>query len=155
MNSSTLRRATSWSDAACCWQKSLSLYGGVMQITFSAKLKGIFRNFPEAVRSAVWKAVEIYSFLYRFQNWIPPAKQGSFFSIVISSILLIILRSVWVGTESLMAKLTSYRKFHFNEFVANVLPDNIGIGIFDLRGHGGCWRPKIPLGGQKDMKDLI
>jgi hypothetical protein len=29
------------------------------------------------------------------------------------------------------------------------LPDNIGIVIFDLRGHGGCWRPKTPLGGQK------
>ena len=27
--------------------------------------------------------------------------------------------------------------------------DVIGIGIFDLRGHGGCQRPKTPLGGQK------
>ena len=26
---------------------------------------------------------------------------------------------------------------------------NIGIVIFDFRGHGGCWRPKTPLGGQK------
>ena len=31
----------------------------------------------------------------------------------------------------------------------NVFRDNIGIVIFDLRGHGGCWRPKTPLGGQK------
>ena len=38
---------------------------------------------------------------------------------------------------------------HFNEFVAIVLRDNIGILIFDLRGHGGCQRPKTPLGGQK------
>ena len=38
---------------------------------------------------------------------------------------------------------------YFNKFVANVLGDNIGIVIFDLRGHGGCWRPKTPLGGQK------
>ena len=27
---------------------------------------------------------------------------------------------------------------YFNEFVANVLRDDIGIVIFDLRGHGGC-----------------
>ena len=27
---------------------------------------------------------------------------------------------------------TSYRKFHFNEFVANVLHDNMGMIIFDL-----------------------
>ena len=27
--------------------------------------------------------------------------------------------------------------------------DDIGIGNFDLWGHGGCWRPKTPLGGQK------
>jgi hypothetical protein len=29
-------------------------------------------------------------------------------------------------------------KIYFNEFVANVLLDVIGIVIFDLRGHGGC-----------------
>ena len=33
---------------------------------------------------------------------------------------------------------TSYRKIYFNEFVANVLCDNMGIIIFDLRGCGGC-----------------
>ena len=38
---------------------------------------------------------------------------------------------------------------YFNKFVANVLRDNIGIVIFDLRGHEGYWRPKTPLGGQK------
>ena len=43
---------------------------------------------------------------------------------------------------------TSNKKFYFNEFVANVLQDVIGIVIFDLRGHGGCQRPKTPLGGQ-------
>ena len=44
---------------------------------------------------------------------------------------------------------TSHTKVYFNEFVVNVLRDNIGIVIFDLRGHGGCWRPKTPLRGQK------
>ena len=29
-------------------------------------------------------------------------------------------------------------KIYFNEFVANVLRDDIGIVIFDLRGYGGC-----------------
>ena len=33
---------------------------------------------------------------------------------------------------------TSHKIFYFNEFVANVLRDVIGIFIFDLRGHGGC-----------------
>ena len=33
---------------------------------------------------------------------------------------------------------TSYTEVYFNEFVANVLRDDIGIVIFDLRGHGGC-----------------
>ena len=32
---------------------------------------------------------------------------------------------------------TSHKKFYFNEFVANVMRDVIGIVIFDLRGHGG------------------
>ena len=32
----------------------------------------------------------------------------------------------------------SHKFFYFNEFVANVLRDVIGIFIFDLRGHGGC-----------------
>ena len=44
---------------------------------------------------------------------------------------------------------TSHKKFYFNEFVANVMPDVIGIVIFDLRGHGGHKRPKTPLRGQK------
>ena len=49
---------------------------------------------------------------------------------------------------------TSYTKVYFNEFVANVLGDNIGTVIFDLWGHGGCWRPKTPLGGQKWHKGV-
>ena len=32
---------------------------------------------------------------------------------------------------------TSYRKFYFNEFVAKVLRDNMGMIIFDLQGCGG------------------
>ena len=30
------------------------------------------------------------------------------------------------------------RKVYFNEFVANLLRDDIGIVTFDLRGNGGC-----------------
>ena len=37
---------------------------------------------------------------------------------------------------------TSYIKFYFYEFVANVLHDNMGMIIFDLRSCGGCERPK-------------
>ena len=37
---------------------------------------------------------------------------------------------------------TSYRKFYFNEFVANILRDKMGMIIFDLRGCGGCQKPK-------------
>ena len=44
------------------------------------------------------------------------------------------------------------QKVYFNEFVANVLRDNIGIVIFDLQGHGG---PKLPLEAKKGMKELI
>ena len=44
---------------------------------------------------------------------------------------------------------TSHTKVYFNEFVTNVLRDNIGLAIFDLRGHGGSWRQKAPLEGQK------
>ena len=42
---------------------------------------------------------------------------------------------------------TSYRKFNFNEFIANVLRDNMDMIIFDLRGCGGCWRPKTSYFG--------
>ena len=50
-----------------------------------------------------------------------------------------------------------HTKVYFNEFVANVLCDYIGIVIFDLRGHGGCWRPKASFGGQKwyEVVDLL
>ena len=40
---------------------------------------------------------------------------------------------------------TSYRKFYFYEFVANVLRDNMGRFIFYLRGCGGYLRPKHHL----------
>ena len=52
---------------------------------------------------------------------------------------------------------TSNKKFYFNEFVANVLRDVIGIVVFGLRGHGGCQRPKTPLGGQNyhERVDLL
>ena len=38
---------------------------------------------------------------------------------------------------------TSHKKVYFNEFVANVLCDNMGMIIFDLRCCGGCYRPKM------------
>ena len=47
--------------------------------------------------------------------------------------------------EDLAMKPYIPNKSLLNEFVANVLPENIGIVIFDLRGDGGCWRPKTPL----------
>ena len=37
---------------------------------------------------------------------------------------------------------TFYRKFNFNELVANLLHDNTSMIIFDLQGCGGCQRPK-------------
>ena len=37
---------------------------------------------------------------------------------------------------------TSHTKVHFNEFVANVLCDNMDMIIFDLWGCGGYYRPK-------------
>ena len=55
----------------------------------------------------------------------------------------ILPQTIWLGNH------TSHTKVYFNEFVANVQRDNIGIVIFDLRGHGGCQRPKTPLRGQK------
>ena len=42
------------------------------------------------------------------------------------------------ATDELGGNHTSYTKVYFNEFVANVLRDDIGIVIFGLRGHGGC-----------------
>ena len=47
-----------------------------------------------------------------------------------------VLKSIWPRNH------TSHKKFYFYEFVANVLRDNIGIAIFEIQGHGGCWRPK-------------
>ena len=37
---------------------------------------------------------------------------------------------------------TSHTKVYFNDFVLNVLCDNMGMIIFVLRGCGGCQRPK-------------
>ena len=51
-------------------------------------------------------------------------------------------QSIWPRNQ------TSNKKFYFNEFVAYVLQYVIGIVIVDFRGHGGCQRPKTPLGGQ-------
>ena len=41
-----------------------------------------------------------------------------------------------LGIDDLAEKPYIPQKNHFNEFVANVLRDNIGILILDL--HGGC-----------------
>ena len=64
-------------------------------------------------------------------------------------ILLIIQRSSMLEQTIWGLNHASHTKVYFNEFVANVLRDDIGIVIFDLRGHGGCQRPKTPFGGQK------
>ena len=42
------------------------------------------------------------------------------------------------ATDDLAVKPYIPQKKYFNEFVANVLRDDIGIVIFGLRGHGGC-----------------
>ena len=54
-------------------------------------------------------------------------------------ILLIIQRCSILKQTIWHSNHTSHTKLYFNEFVANVLRDNIGILIFDL--HGGCQRP--------------
>ena len=46
---------------------------------------------------------------------------------------------------------TSYRKIYFNEFVANVLNDNMDIIIFDNQGCGDCQRPKTSYLGAHSM----
>ena len=43
-----------------------------------------------------------------------------------------------LATDDLAEKPYIPQKNYFYEFVANVLRDDIGIVIFDLRGHGGC-----------------
>ena len=55
-----------------------------------------------------------------------------------SGIVLIILLVVDGGTDSITVKPYLLQKKYFNEFVPNVLRDNIGMIIFDLRGCGGC-----------------
>ena len=42
------------------------------------------------------------------------------------------------ATDDLSVKPYIPQKNYLNEFVANVLRDDIGIVIFGLRGHGGC-----------------
>jgi hypothetical protein len=46
----------------------------------------------------------------------------------------------------------SYTKVYFNEFVANVLHDNIGIFIFVMEAVGG---QKHPSEAKNGMKELI
>ena len=41
-------------------------------------------------------------------------------------------QTIWTSNH------TSHTKLYFNEFVANVLRDNIGIVVFDLRGYVDC-----------------
>ena len=55
---------------------------------------------------------------------------------------------VAVGIDDLVVK----PYIPYNEFVANLLRDNIGIVIFDLRGHGG---QKHSSEAKKGMKELI
>jgi hypothetical protein len=48
----------------------------------------------------------------------------------------ILEQTIWPSNQ------TSHTKVYFNEFVANVLRDNMGMVIFDLKGCGGFLRPK-------------
>ena len=53
---------------------------------------------------------------------------------------------LWVLEQTIWrSNLKSHTKVYFNEIVANALRDNIGMIIFDLRGYGGCKRPKTYL----------
>ena len=50
---------------------------------------------------------------------------------------------------------TSHTKDYCNEFVANVLCDNISIVKFDLRGYGGYRGQKRPMEATNGMRELI
>ena len=61
------------------------------------------------------------------------ASEGCFWPLTASMTLEVKNNHAHVTTQRILNKF-----FYFNEFVANVLRDVIGIVIFDLRGHGGC-----------------
>ena len=52
------------------------------------------------------------------------------------------LHLIHVINKSHESRTLEQTKVHFNEFVANVLCENVGMIIFDLQGCGGCQRPK-------------
>ena len=83
-----------------------------------------------------------------FSSWVPKSTSTSI--LLFESLGVLWVMSYPASNPNHM----SYRKFYFYEFVANVLRDNIGIVISDLRGPGGCWRPKTPLGGQKSHEGV-
>ena len=60
----------------------------------------------------------------------------SFMALVCISLIIqrcsTVQRTIWPPNHR------SHTKVYFNEVVANALGDDIGIVIFDLRGHGGC-----------------
>ena len=71
--------------------------------------------------------------------------QGSQSLLVLSLKNEILLKKAWqsnLGTDNLAVKPYIPQKNLSNEFVANVLRDNMVMVIFDLRGCGGCQRPK-------------
>ena len=60
-------------------------------------------------------------------------------SIYLSILLFESLGVVWVlSYPASRPNHTSYRKFYFNEFVENVLHDNMGTTTFVLQDCGGC-----------------
>ena len=67
-----------------------------------------------------------------------PITNGSVRARGSTAILLIIQRCSMVKQMIWQSNHASHTKVYFNEFVANVMRDDIGIVIFDLRGHGGC-----------------
>ena len=64
------------------------------------------------------------------QDWTCLVALFSIISLIIQGCSMVYY-SIWPRNH------TSHQKFYFNEFVANVMRDVIGIVIFDLKGHGG------------------
>ena len=106
------------------------------------KPKGIFWHHKELWREMLSSFVDsLFKVPYGTPIELPHASMWSklvkidFTSSLLLSILLFVsLGVLWASHPNQ----TSYRKLYFNEFVANVLLDNMGIIIFDLRGCGGC-----------------
>ena len=81
------------------------------------------------------------------------SRAGGYYSLIRSTIEIVSLcmqcnlinkrHGIWMLQQTIwLWNRTSYWKYNFNEFVANILHDNMGMIIFDLWRCGGWWRPK-------------